>query len=30
MFGVGGNFDQRFGAAAEQQRVDHGFVLQGQ
>lgn len=30
MFGVGGNFDQCVGAAAEQQTVDHCFVLQGQ
>jgi hypothetical protein len=30
MFGGGGNFDQCVGAAAEQQTVDHCFVLQGQ
>ncbi len=30
MLGVGGNFQQCVGAAAEQQSVDHGFVLQGQ
>jgi hypothetical protein len=30
MLGVGSNFDQRFSATAEQQSVDHFFVLQGQ
>ncbi len=30
MLGIRGSFDQGFGAAAEQQTVNHGFVLQGQ
>jgi len=30
ILGVRGNFDQCVGAAAEQQRVDYRFVLQGQ
>jgi hypothetical protein len=30
MLGIGGNFDQCFRAAAEQQTIDHCFVLQGQ
>ena len=30
MFGIGGNFDQGFGAAAEQQTVDDGLILKGQ
>jgi len=30
MLGVGSDSKQCLGAAAEQQRVDHGFVLQGQ
>ena len=30
MLGVGGDVDQRLGAATEQQPVDHFLVLQGQ
>jgi hypothetical protein len=30
ILGIGGNFDQCVGAAAEQQTVDQFFVLQGQ
>ena len=30
MFRVGGDFDQRLGAAAEEQSVEQGFVLQSQ